>query len=51
MPKPSHVEAFEFITEGTQNEIRDYIAFALFMQAEDNWVLETKRFDTNRSRI
>jgi hypothetical protein len=37
MPKPAHVEAFEFISEGTQNEIRDYIAFGLFMRSEDQW--------------
>ena len=37
MPKPAHVEAFEFISEGTQNEIRDYIAFGLFMRSEDEW--------------
>jgi hypothetical protein len=37
MPKPSHVKAFEFISEGTQDEIRDYIAFGLFMESEDEW--------------
>jgi hypothetical protein len=38
MPKPSHVEAFEFVCEG--NEIRDYIAFGVFMQSEEKWVAE-----------
>lgn len=37
MPKPAHVEAFEFITEGTQNDIKDYVAFGLFMRSENNW--------------
>lgn len=40
MPKPAHVEAFEFICEGTQNPIRDYIAFGMFMRSEDSWVSE-----------
>jgi hypothetical protein len=40
MPKPAHVEAFEFMIEGTQNEIKDYIAFGLFMRSENNWVSE-----------
>jgi hypothetical protein len=37
MPKLSHVEAFEFFSEGTQDEIRDYIAFGLFMRSENAW--------------
>jgi hypothetical protein len=40
MPKPSHVEAFDFITEGTQNEIRNYIAFGMFMQSEKSWLAQ-----------
>ena len=38
MPKPAHVEAFEFMIDGTQNEIKDCIAFGLFMRSENNWV-------------
>ena len=30
MPKPTHVAVFDFISEGTQDEIRDYIAFGMF---------------------
>jgi hypothetical protein len=40
MAKPSHVEAFDYISEGTQSEIRDYIAFGIFMQSEKNWVAQ-----------
>src|SRR5262249_28547215 len=29
--------AFEFILAGSQNEIRDYVAFGLFMQSENEW--------------
>jgi hypothetical protein len=51
MPKPAHVEAFEFISEGTQNEIRDYIAFGLFMRSEDEWVSGRDRPPISRSYI
>ena len=37
MAKPSHVEAFDFISEGNNDEIRDYIAFGIFMRSEKNW--------------
>ena len=37
MPTPSHVRAFQFISDGTTNEIRDYIAFGIFMEAEASW--------------
>jgi hypothetical protein len=47
MPKPAHVEAFEFISEGTKNEIRDYIAFGLFMRSEDEWVSGLTQLPTN----
>ena len=40
MAKPSHVEAFDYISEGTQSEIKDYIAFGIFMQSEKNWVAQ-----------
>jgi hypothetical protein len=38
MPKPTHVAAFDFISEGTHDEIRDYIAFGMFMRSEESWV-------------
>src|SRR5262249_31589912 len=38
MAKPSHVDAFDFFSEGTQNEMRSYVAFGMFMQSEKNWV-------------
>jgi hypothetical protein len=37
MPTPSHVRAFQFISEGATSEIRDYIAFGIFMKAEASW--------------
>jgi hypothetical protein len=40
MAKPSHVAAFDYISEGTQSEIKDYIAFGIFMQSEKNWVAQ-----------
>jgi hypothetical protein len=45
MAKPSHVEAFDYISEGTHNEIRDYIAFGIFMQSEKNWVAKQRTPD------
>ena len=52
MPKPSHVEAFEFFTEGESDRIRDHIAFGLFMDAEREWALksETTRTDAEYKR-
>jgi hypothetical protein len=47
MTKPTHVKAFEFITEGTQNEMRDYIAFGLFMQSESKMVAEKGSIPTS----
>jgi hypothetical protein len=38
MPKPTHVESFEKFVNGDRNEIRNYIAFGLFMESENNWV-------------
>jgi hypothetical protein len=38
MPKPTHVAVFDFISEGTQDEIRDHIAFGMFMKSEKSWV-------------
>jgi hypothetical protein len=40
MPAPSHVEAFQLLTGGSQDPIRDYIAFGLFMQSEAAWVAQ-----------
>jgi hypothetical protein len=45
MAKPSHVDAFDYISEGTHNEIRDYIAFGIFMQSEKNWVAKQRTPD------
>ena len=45
MAKPSHVEAFDYISEGAHNEIRDYIAFGMFMRSEKNWVANHKTPD------
>jgi hypothetical protein len=36
MPKPTHVESFEKFSDN--DKIRNYIAFGLFMESEDNWV-------------
>jgi hypothetical protein len=47
MSKPAHVEAFEFLSEGTQDEIRDYIAFGLFMRSEDGWASGKARLPTD----
>lgn len=43
MPTPKHVEAFEFISEGNQNEIRDFIAFGIFMRSEKEWAAQEGR--------
>jgi hypothetical protein len=37
MPKPTHVESFEKFIHNDKNEIRNYIAFGLFMESENNW--------------
>jgi hypothetical protein len=47
MTKPSHVEAFEFFTENSQSEIRDFIAFGLFMQSEDEWASQNDKSPTD----
>jgi hypothetical protein len=50
MAKPSHVEAFDYISEGAHNEIRDYIAFGMFMRSEKNWVAKQRTPDPDDAR-
>ena len=47
MPKPSHVEAFELFLSNTTNDLRDYIAFGLFMKAEAEWAAKKQESPTD----
>jgi hypothetical protein len=47
MPKPTHVRSFEKFLETDRNEIRNYIAFGLFMQSENDWVANRSRTPTD----